>query len=109
MTVAVAITTTGLCVSGQPTAMPTAAPVSGACGAEAAGAWFRVTNAVPTYTCSGPTSEIEGTCFTILNGSCVTDGDNDYGNNERCMCDSAINHHFVERHKLFSSIFIFAI
>jgi hypothetical protein len=43
-----------------------------------------VTNAVPTITCNGPTTEAQGTCFTTLNGSCVTDGPGNYDNNERC-------------------------
>jgi hypothetical protein len=35
-------------------------------------------------TCNGPTTDAQGTCFTTLNGSCVTDGPGNYGNNERC-------------------------
>lgn len=57
------------------------------CGADAAGAWFRVTNAVPTMTCVGPTSEAEGTCFTTADGACITDGPGNYSNNERCTID----------------------
>jgi hypothetical protein len=68
----------------QPTAAPTSAPTLGDCGVQPASAFFRVTNAVPTMTCNGPTTEAQGTCFTTLDESCVTDGPGNYGNNERC-------------------------
>ena len=71
----------------EPTSMPTREPTITPCGADADGAWFRVTNAAPTMTCSGATSEAEGTCFTINNGTCVTDGPGDYGNSERCTIE----------------------
>ena len=70
-----------------PTATPTGAPTVGSCGVDAVGAYFRVTNAVPTMTCVGPTSEAQGSCFTVNNGTCITDGDGNYGNNERCTIE----------------------
>ena len=62
----------------------TASPTPHACGAESADAFFRVTNTVPALTCSAPTSDADGPCFTTLNGSCITDGPGNYGNSERC-------------------------
>ena len=50
-------------------------------------AFFRVVGATPTFACYGPTTEAEGTCFTTLNGSCITDGPGNYGNNERCTIE----------------------
>ena len=44
-------------------------------------------NATPTFSCYGPTTEAEGTCFTTLNGSCITDGPGNYGNNECCTIE----------------------
>jgi hypothetical protein len=67
-------------------AAPTIAPTA-VCGEEAPDAWFRVVSATPTFSCYGPTTEAEGTCFTTLNGSCITDGPGNYGNNERCTIE----------------------
>jgi hypothetical protein len=71
----------------SPTPAPSAAPTLRSCGGEATTAFFRVTSASPTYTCTGPTTEVQGTCFTTNNGQCVTDGPGNYGNNERCTIE----------------------
>jgi hypothetical protein len=54
------------------------------CGGASPDALFRVDAADPTYTCIGSTTAAQGTCFTTFDGSCITDGIGNYGNNERC-------------------------
>jgi hypothetical protein len=52
-------------------------------------AFFRVTAASPTFTCTGgtvPTGPAGGTCFITAEG-CITDGPGNYGNNERCTIE----------------------
>jgi len=63
---------------------------AGSCAPEAAGAVFRVGGSWPLRACmgsGGPSTAAEGTCYVTGGGRCVTDGPNNYGNNERCTID----------------------